>query len=335
MTRCWAECREEFRYNLDIIDCLLRAHLINLQQFDMHLASVLEQALNPAGVGSAILALGFAMQLVHVYLLEGPASGAPILIAETDLVNTIEVLTRIAAHARQPPEGLSTILEMLLRANQENGLMDRAPGGPGGPTALIHSGIAQARDYDDPHGLPEKTEYLLQEWITMYHSSSAGRDSSKAFGHFVTQMSLQGVLKTDDLITRFFRLCTQFCVDITYRLLQTEPDQNQMRTKTFQSLDAYVRLIALLIKHSGDANNGVTKVNLLNKVTWVNYVLCEEVIHFWFCLNRFWALWPGCCFRTRRFEAPSSSNWPTTASSSCCSWSSMPPSKCSTRSTSR
>lgn len=66
----------------------------------MQLASVLEQALNPTGVGSAILALGFAMQLVHVYLLEGPATGAPVLITENDLANTIEILTRIATHAR-------------------------------------------------------------------------------------------------------------------------------------------------------------------------------------------------------------------------------------------
>lgn len=65
----------------------------------MQLASVLEQALN-AGIGSSILALGFAMQLVHVYLLEGPASGAPVVITENDLANTIEILTRIAAHAR-------------------------------------------------------------------------------------------------------------------------------------------------------------------------------------------------------------------------------------------
>ena len=167
---------------------------------------------------------------------------------------------------RQPPDGLATILE-LLRAGHETGLMDRAPGGPGGPTALIHSGIAQARDYDDPHGLPEKTEFLLQEWVAMYHLPNAGRDSSKAFGHFVTQMSLHGVLKTDDLITRFFRLCTQFCVDISYRALTSEPTADLIRSKAFHTLDAYVRLIALLIKHSGDANNGVTKVNLLNKVS--------------------------------------------------------------------
>lgn len=99
MTRCWAECREEFRYNLDIFDCLVRAHLVNLQQFDMQLASILEQALNPTGVGSSILALGFAMQLIHVYLLEGPASGVQV-ITENDLANTIEILTRITTHAR-------------------------------------------------------------------------------------------------------------------------------------------------------------------------------------------------------------------------------------------
>ena len=171
----------------------------------------------------------------------------------------------LLGHCRQPPDGLAPILE-LLRAGHETGLMDRAPGGPGGPTALIHSGIAQARDYDDPHNLPEKTEYLLQEWVTMYHLPNAGRDSSKAFGHFVTQMSLHGVLKTDDLITRFFRLCTQFCVDISYRALTSEPTTDLIRSKAFHTLDAYVRLIALLIKHSGDASNGVTKVNLLNKV---------------------------------------------------------------------
>ena len=78
----------------------MRAHLINLQQFDMQLASVLEQALNPSGIGSSILALSFAMQLVHVYLLEGPASGAPMVSTENDLTNTIEILTRIAAHTR-------------------------------------------------------------------------------------------------------------------------------------------------------------------------------------------------------------------------------------------
>lgn len=40
----------------------------------------------------------------------------------------------------------------------------------------------------------------------------------------------------------------------------------QARAKCFNTLDAYCRLIALLVRHSGDASNNVTKINLLNRV---------------------------------------------------------------------
>lgn len=39
-----------------------------------------------------------------------------------------------------------------------------------------------------------------------------------------------------------------------------------MRPKCYQPLDAYVRLVALLVKHSGDATNTSTKIHLFNKV---------------------------------------------------------------------
>jgi hypothetical protein len=54
---------------------------------------------------------------------------------------------------------------------------------------MMQSGITQAREIDDPPGLHEKTEYLLREWVNMYHSPAAGRDSTKAFGAFVQQVS--------------------------------------------------------------------------------------------------------------------------------------------------
>lgn len=81
-------------------------------------------------------------------------------------------------------------------------------------------------------------------------------------------MNCHGILKTDDLITRFFRLSTQMCVDLCYRALaeQAATSPTIVRTKCFHTLDAFVRLIALLVKHSGDASNTATKINLLNKV---------------------------------------------------------------------
>lgn len=85
-------------------------------------------------------------------------------------------------------------------------------------------------------------------------------------------MHQQGILKTDDLITRFFRLCTEMCVDLCYRALG-EQTQNPalVRAKCFHTLDSFVRLISLLIKHSGDNTNTVTKINLLNKVITVHH----------------------------------------------------------------
>ncbi|OBS75236.1 hypothetical protein A6R68_14233 [Neotoma lepida] len=161
----------------------------------------------------------------------------------------------------------------VVRSNYE-AMIDRAHGGP---NFMMHSGISQASEYDDPPGLREKAEYLLREWVNLYHSAAAGRDSTKAFSAFVGQVELlerkmhqQGILKTDDLITRFFRLCTEMCVEISYRA-QAEQQHNpaanptMIRAKCYHNLDAFVRLIALLVKHSGEATNTVTKINLLNK----------------------------------------------------------------------
>jgi len=53
---------------------------------------------------------------------------------------------------------------------------------------MMQSGINQAKDSDDPKGLHEKVEYLLREWVQMYHSPAAGRDSTKAFTSFVAQV---------------------------------------------------------------------------------------------------------------------------------------------------
>ncbi|XP_064610278.1 CCR4-NOT transcription complex subunit 1-like isoform X2 [Liolophura sinensis] len=255
VTRCLIESRDDRKYNVEAMDCLIRAHFVNMPQYDSHLASLMENGLN-------YMAVAFAMQLVQRYCVDDKHNSQ---ISEGDFFNTIETLARIASHSRQAPEGLSALLETI-RQNNDGGLLDRTPN-QGGPTIMMQTGISQAREFDDPPGLHEKTEYLLREWVNMYHSPAAGRDSTKAFSAFVGQMHQQGILKTDDLITRFFRLCTEMCVDLCYRALG-EQSQNPtlVRAKCFHTLDAFVRLIALLVKYSGDNSNTVTKINLLNKV---------------------------------------------------------------------
>uniref|UniRef100_A0A3Q2EDJ4 CCR4-NOT transcription complex subunit 1 n=1 Tax=Cyprinodon variegatus TaxID=28743 RepID=A0A3Q2EDJ4_CYPVA len=257
ITRCLIECRDEYKYNVEAVELLIRNHLVNMQQYDVHLAQSMENGLH-------YMAVAFAMQLVKLLLVDERSVSH---VTEADLFQTIEILMRTCAHSRaNAPEGLPQLMDVV-RSNYE-AMIDRAHGGP---NFMMHSGISQASEYDDPPGLREKAEYLLREWVNLYHSAAAGRDSTKAFSAFVGQMHQQGILKTDDLITRFFRLCTEMCVEISYRA-QAEQQHNPaasvaiIRAKCYHNLDAFVRLIALLVKHSGEATNTVTKINLLNKV---------------------------------------------------------------------
>lgn len=40
VSRCLIECRDEYKYNVEAVELLIRNHLVNMQQYDLHLAQV-------------------------------------------------------------------------------------------------------------------------------------------------------------------------------------------------------------------------------------------------------------------------------------------------------
>merc|ERR1712038_2058917 len=158
------DARDDIKWNLDAVDSLIRSSLVNLFEYDKCLAACMEN-------GSTSV-IQFAMMLVKIYLIDDRSNAH---IIESDLFGTIEVLSKIANISRSPPEGLVHLMDMIKMSSEriEHNLA------MSGPTAQLHSGIAQAREFDDPHGLLEKTEFLLRVWVNMYHSPSAGKDSTK------------------------------------------------------------------------------------------------------------------------------------------------------------
>ena len=123
----------------------------------------------------------------------------------------------------------------------------------------------------DPPSLVERTEKLLREWVSIHQSGQ----TVKMFPAFVQQMTAHGILKTDDLLTRFFRLSTEMCVESCYRLLATQPNgpnSLELRNKCYETLDAFTMLIVLLIKNSGSSSatnltpDSMAKINLLHKI---------------------------------------------------------------------
>jgi len=250
-----ADLPPEVRYNFEGIDILSRAHLITMREFDVMLAQWMDG-------GHCLPAVQLATQLCRLYLIEEKHRT---IVNENEFSHTLETLARVYQN-RQNPEGLAALLEGVHTTPQSStSTTTNALFGTARPPGM-HSSFA-SHDFEDLSGLHEKVEYLLREWVRLYHHQSAGRYSEKAFQAFVPQLHQYGILKTDELITRFFKYCTEICVDITYRALQDYAQSPTMaRTKCFPTIDAYCRLIALLVKHSGDNTNSVTKINLLNRV---------------------------------------------------------------------
>ncbi|XP_050527108.1 CCR4-NOT transcription complex subunit 1-like isoform X2 [Daktulosphaira vitifoliae] len=258
LTKAIVESRDELRFNLDAIDVLIRAGMVNISMYDMHLALSMDN-------GTNYVSMAYVKQFLQYYLIDN-RSNSPI--TEIHLQATIDALNTIILSGRPVPDGLAAIIEVLRSSLTENTTVDRTSNTDSNSNSSTHiqHGILQERDFDDPPGLLEKTEYLLKEWLTIY-SASPNRDPGKTFSVYIHQMNVQGILKSDDIITRFFRLSTQMMVELCYRQI---PNQTQspstIRAKLFHTIDAYVKLIVLLVKHSGDANAITTKINLLNKV---------------------------------------------------------------------
>ncbi|MGH0142292.1 UNVERIFIED_CONTAM: hypothetical protein FKN15_002874 [Acipenser sinensis] len=96
ITRCLIECRDEYKYNVEAVELLIRNHLVNMQQYDLHLAQSMENGLH-------YMAVAFAMQLVKLLLVDERSVSH---ITEADLFHTIETLMRTSAHSRaNAPEG--------------------------------------------------------------------------------------------------------------------------------------------------------------------------------------------------------------------------------------
>lgn len=131
VTRFLTDCRDDLRYNVDALDTLIRAGLVNLPQYDIALAQLMENGLN-------FMAVNFAMQIVQLFLIEDRSNQ---YVTEVDFCNTIEMLAKIQTHTRQPPEGLSNVIDMLRQNHDQTAFFgDRAPAGP---TVHIHNGILQ------------------------------------------------------------------------------------------------------------------------------------------------------------------------------------------------
>lgn len=245
------------------LEVLMQNQLTNDSFFDEQLVTLTDQSMNPT----------LAIRFIHRFRTH---------FSEGSLPKTVDLLLRLKSVASQHLAlEIQNCIESLQVPNrtQSNYMMHSALNSnvsftntspqvqpPANPNTLVQ----QRENPDgDPPGLIEKTERLLREWVNIHQTGQ----SVKMFPVFVQQMTAHGILKTDDLVARFFRLSTEMCVESCYRLLATQPNgpnSLELRNKCYETLDAFTMLIVLLIKNSSSSSNltpePAAKINLLSKI---------------------------------------------------------------------
>lgn len=247
------------------LEVLMQNQLTNDSHFDEQLVLLTETSLNPTLV----------MRFVHRFRAH---------FNEGSLPKTVNLLLSLQSRASQPfAIELQNCIEALQSSSrsQSTYMIQPAIGtnssltntSPQLQNANNTAALLQQRETaeGDPPGLVEKTERLLREWVNIHQTGQI----VKMFPVFVQQMTAHGILKTDDLVTRFFRLSTEMCVESCYRLLATQPNgpnSLELRNKCYETLDAFTMLIVLLIKNSGSSSSSnltpepAAKINLLSKI---------------------------------------------------------------------
>jgi len=246
---------------------LLRARLLDSRELDAYLVGLIDQGRSYAGVV-------FAEELLQRCLL-APAAGAgapnvPTL-SPADFPQALQVLRGIATHSKPPRAQTVRLLEGIAQALKSGGGEAGGSGGGAVPPSLVGGGgglrgRAVEEEPDDPPGLREQVGYLFEEWLRLATSQPSQQGKTeKATVIYITRL-ISTMLKTDDVSTRFFRLCADYAVNLCYaQPLATPGDSTEGQAPTlvsYQAVDAFAKLVLVLLRHFGEP----TRVALLRKV---------------------------------------------------------------------
>ncbi|CAL5195221.1 unnamed protein product [Lathyrus oleraceus] len=245
---------EERKYNKDITVGLIRSELLNLTEYNVHMAKLIDGGRNKA-------ATEFSISLLQTLVIDEPK-------VVSELHNLIDALAKLTTKPGYP-ESLQQLIEMIKNpvalsasnAGKEDKL--RLSRDNKGPSLLVGNReelniVDSAKP--DPAGFREQVSKLFAEWYRICELPGAIDTSAT---HFIVQLHQSGLLKGDDMTDRFFRLLMEIAVA---HCLSTEginsgalQSPQQMLSMSFIAIDVYAKLVFSILK-------GSSKLFLLSKI---------------------------------------------------------------------
>ncbi|XP_047937913.1 CCR4-NOT transcription complex subunit 1 isoform X1 [Salvia hispanica] len=243
---------EDRKFNRDITIGLIRSELLNLGEYNVHMAKLLDAGRNKA-------ATEFAISLIQTLVMNDSK-------VISELHNLVDALAKLAARPGSP-ESLQQLIEIAKNPANAGNLSPLAVGKeeiartprdkklleqttvPG--TSREEFSVTELVDFD-PAGFSEQVSALFTEWYQICELPGA---NDAACARHVSLLQQRGLLKGDEMTDRFFRRIMELSVS---HCLSSE-------SLSFLAIDMYAKLVFSVLKFF-PADQGSSKLSLLPKV---------------------------------------------------------------------
>uniref|UniRef100_A0A1D1XGX4 CCR4-NOT transcription complex subunit 1 n=1 Tax=Anthurium amnicola TaxID=1678845 RepID=A0A1D1XGX4_9ARAE len=268
---------EERKFNKEITVGLIRSELLNLAEYNVHLAKLIDGGRNKT-------ATEFAIGLVQTLVVQEPSISA-------ELYNTIEALSKLLGRPGLP-ESLVQLFEIIrnisasviavpvISVNKEDKSRQSKEKkiNPGrSNTGREDYSIAESATVD-PAGFRDQVSHLFSEWFQVNDLPA----TDAAYTHYVSQLQQNNLLKGDERTDSFFRILTELAATHCVASEQTiTPSQlsiqspHQVQHLSFIAIDAYAKLMVLVLKYCL-LDQGSSKVTLLPKILSVTVSVIQK-----------------------------------------------------------
>ncbi|KAJ4956450.1 hypothetical protein NE237_013233 [Protea cynaroides] len=256
---------EERKFNKDITVGLIRSELLNLAEYNVHIAKLIDGGRNK-------IATEFTISLLQTLVLQEPG------VSVSELHNLVDALAKLAMRPGSPeslqrlveiarnPAANSSALSGLTAGKEDKARQAREKKVPG-RSLVIREDYSNAEFMPaDPAGFREQVSVLFGEWYRICELPGA---NDASYTRYISQLQQSGLLKGDDISDRFFRILTElsvtYCVstEVSPTSLLLQPHHSQQIS--FFAIDMYAKLIFLILKYSA-VDQGSSKLFLLPKI---------------------------------------------------------------------
>ncbi|KAL0379712.1 UNVERIFIED_CONTAM: CCR4-NOT transcription complex subunit [Sesamum angustifolium] len=249
---------EDRKFNKDITIGLIRSELLNLAEYNVHMAKLLDAGRNKA-------ATEFVISLIQTLVINDSKLAARPGSPES-LQQLVEIAKNPASAATLSPVAAGKEDNMRTSRDKKATVLLGASREDYTATELVDS---------DPAGFHEQVSVLFAEWYQICELPGA---NDAACARFVLHLQQRGLLKGDEISDRFFRrimeLSVSHCVSSEVMNSSSSPS-HQGQPLSFLAIDICAKLVFSILKFC-PVDQGSNKLSLLPKVLAVTVKFIQK-----------------------------------------------------------